>query len=164
MTSQPKTKNQLPTIVIDTREKTPYNFKASATLAGVVSRKLEFGDYALEGHENLICIERKRSITELCGNIGKNRERFKRELERMRQCKLRFIVVEDYWSSILRLGKNKFVRGMHPNSVFESIISWKLKYDVNFIFAGTRAMAHRITRSLLLKAYKNRDIIYARND
>lgn len=143
----------LPVIIIDSREKSPYKFNKCKTCDGAEVAKLDYGDYQLKGLPDLIAIERKKNVVELCGNLGKQRERFERELQRMQAAKFRFIVVEDYWSSIFRL---KYSR-VHPNALFESIMALELKYGVHFIFAGNRAMAHKITRSLLLKAYKYRN-------
>ena len=119
----------------------------------MVIEKLDFGDYAIKDHPTLITIERKASCIELCGNIGKYRERFERELQRMIDAgvKHRFIVVEDYWSSCVK--RQRFSK-MPPNVLFESVMTLTLKYDIQFIFAGTHEMAQKITRSLLLKAYK----------
>lgn len=142
-----------PKIIVDTREQKPHKFHKSKNCLGMEQKKLDFGDYTIEGLENFIIIERKQSIDELCGNIGKNRKRFEKELERMQVCRYRFIVVEDYLSSIYR---RTFSR-MKPNAVFETIWAWELKYDVRFIFAGTRKMAHKIIRSLLLRAHKYKE-------
>ncbi len=66
------------------------------------------------------------------------------------ECRFKYVIVEDYYSSIYR---QKFSQ-LHPNSIFESIHSLEIKYGVHFIFAGTAQMAQRIARSLLLKAHK----------
>lgn len=142
----------LPTIIVDSRENKPYAFRKSKNCAGCEIGKLDYGDYQIKDMPDLIAIERKQNITELCGNLGKNRKRFERELERMSAAKFRYVIVEDYWSSIWRAHYTR----MHPNSIFQSIISLELKYGVHFIFAGTREMAHQITRSLLLKSFKYR--------
>lgn len=143
-----------PIIIVDTREKQPYKFKKSDSCAGMKVEKLDFGDYQVEGHPNLICIERKKSVNELYGNLGKNRKRFEAELQRMVDagCKFRYIIIEDYYSSIF---KNPFSI-MKPIVVFESITALELKYGVHFIFCGNRKMAHRIARSFLIKAWNYR--------
>jgi len=147
----------LPIIIRDSREKQGHGYKfiKSASCSGMEVAALPFGDYALKGFPDLIIVERKQDIDEICSNIGVNRERFERELQKIvdANVKFRYIVVEDYWSSIFR--PNKFSK-MHPNAIFESIISLEIRYRINFIFAGTPEMAHRIVRSLLMKAYKYR--------
>lgn len=145
--------DELPTIVIDTRERDPFNYKRGKSVAGVVVEKLDHGDYSIKGYEHLISIERKASVDELSGNLGKNRARFMREMERMQSARRGYIVVEDHWSSIFKRGYSR----MHPNALFESIMALSVKYGVSVIFAGTRKQAHKITRSLLLKAFKYRE-------
>jgi ERCC4-type nuclease len=150
------TNNILPTIIRDSREKKHhgYNFIASKNCAGMEIAKLDFGDYAIKDYPDLIVIERKKSVSELCANLGVKRERFEAELQRMIDagCKRKYIVIEDYYSSIYR---QKFSR-MHPNAILESLNAISIKYDVHVIFAGTHEMAHKIVRSLLLKAYDYR--------
>lgn len=142
----------LPWIIKDTREKTGYKYIASKNCAGMVQEKLDFGDYAIKDYIDLVVVERKASVTELCNNLGKERERFAAELQRMIDAgvKRRYVVVEDYYSSIFR---QKYTK-MRPQAIFESIIGFEVKYNIHFIFAGTQEMGHRITRSLLLKSYK----------
>lgn len=46
------------TIIIDTREQQPWEFEHYST----ASRKLDTGDYSIEGLENLFTIERKKAL------------------------------------------------------------------------------------------------------
>lgn len=152
----------LPTIVRDSREKEGhgYNFVANDKCAGMIIEKLDFGDYALKDRIDLISIERKSSVTELCGNLGRNRKRFEKELQRMVDAgvKRKYIIVEDHWSSIYN--KSSYCK-MPGHAMFESIIALQLKYDLHFIFAGSKKMAQRIVRSLLIKAwnYNEKEIL-----
>lgn len=150
MAKKKKLISGLPIIIVDTREQERYEFKATEHCAGFEIAKLDCGDYGLKQYPNLIVIERKKSVDELCGNFGINRERFERELERMKSIKLKYIVVEDYWTSIFR----PHFSNLPVNVIFESIFALELKYNIHFIFAGTRSMAHNIVRVLLLRAYK----------
>ena len=146
---------QLPTIVRDTREKPEHGFRfvASKNCAGMVEEKLDFGDYAIKDHPSLIAIERKASVIELCGNLGKHRDRFERELQRMVDAgvKRKYIIVEEPIKNVLK--RQRFSK-MHPNSIFGSIMALQVKYNIAFIFADNHDLAHRITRSLLLNAWK----------
>lgn len=69
-------------IIVDTREQKPYDFgfftRADDT---VVNRKLDYGDYSLEGLEDKIAIERKATPSEIARNFGKDKARFYREIE-----------------------------------------------------------------------------------
>jgi hypothetical protein len=77
-------------IIIDTREQLPWSFGEFDT----VSRKLDTGDYSIEGLEEVLCIERKKSTAEIAINLGKDCKRFNKELERMLQFKYAYIICE----------------------------------------------------------------------
>ncbi len=142
----------LPTIIKDTREKSGFNFKASKNCAGMIDEKLDFGDYAIKDHLDIVVVERKASVTELCNNIGRERDRFIRELQRIVDSgvKRKYVVIEDHYSSIFR---QRYTQ-INPTAIFESIIGFQVEYDIPFLFAANKQNAHRVTRSLLLKAYK----------
>lgn len=148
-----KDKKKLPTIIRDTREHKGHGFyfKKSSTCAGMIEQKLDSGDYGLLEYPDLIVIERKQNVIELCNNLGKNRDRFERELERMEGIKFKYIIVEDYWSSTK---KPKYTK-MSYNAILGSIVSLELKYGVHFIFAGK--MAQEIARKLLVKSWEYRE-------
>ena len=74
------------TIIVDTREQHPWELKHYTT----ASRKLDTGDYSVEGFENILCIERKYSISEFVNNMGE--KRFKDVLERMQPYQYSFII------------------------------------------------------------------------
>ena len=86
------------TIIKDTREKKGYTFEASRTkyhvCKGMVLRKLDTGDYSIEGLEDKICIERKASVVELANNVGFDKRRFTNEIERMKDFPHRFLILE----------------------------------------------------------------------
>ena len=86
------------TIIKDTREKKGYTFEASRTkyhvCKGMVLRKLDTGDYSIEGLEDKICIERKASVVELANNVGFDKRRFVSEIERMKEFPHRFLILE----------------------------------------------------------------------
>jgi len=77
-------------IIIDTREQQPWKFHDMSS----VSKKLETGDYSVEGLENVFAIERKKNTGELSNNIGKDWKRFKKELERLREFRFAFLFCE----------------------------------------------------------------------
>jgi len=71
----------LPTIIIDTREQTPLAFHRLPSRAGTLTQ----GDYSIAGLESDFAIERK-SISDLVGSLTSGRERFMREIDRLRGC------------------------------------------------------------------------------
>ena len=70
-------------IICDTQEKKDlFLFKSYADVS-LIHRKLDTGDYSIEGFENEITVDRKASTGELYGNLGNDYKRFKKELDRM---------------------------------------------------------------------------------
>ena len=68
------------TIVIDTREQAPLVFSQLQSVRGTLTT----GDYSIQGLQELFSVERK-SVGDLVGCcMGENRERFERELHRLR--------------------------------------------------------------------------------
>ena len=93
------------TIIKDTREQEGYTFEPSSSryhkCNGMVERKLDTGDYSLEGLEDKVCIERKASVVELANNIGHDMVRFTNEIERMKSFPHRFMIFEFSLSDVM---------------------------------------------------------------
>lgn len=70
--------SDLPRIIVDSRDQTPLRFSFPTTTGG-----LQTGDYTLEGLEEDIAIERK-TVADLAGSLSSGRERFSREIHRLR--------------------------------------------------------------------------------
>ena len=85
------------TVIKDTREQDGYTFESFTgrytSCKGMVTKKLDTGDYSLEGLEEKLCIERKGRISELAINLGKDKARFMREIERMKDFQFKFLVL-----------------------------------------------------------------------
>ena len=94
------------TILIDTREhETPALTQRIQQMGcPVLTTKLSFGDYSAQcvlpsgityTLADKVSIERKQSLTEICGNFGTNRARFTREFERAKSSNAKtYILVE----------------------------------------------------------------------
>lgn len=93
------------TIIKDTREQDGYTFEPSSsryhTCKGMINRKLDTGDYSIEGLEDKLCIERKASVVEFANNIGHDTVRFAKEIERMKSFPFRFIILEFSLSDLM---------------------------------------------------------------
>jgi ERCC4-type nuclease len=90
-------------------------------------------------------VERK-SEGDLFGVCGFGRERFEKELERLRQYEYRALVIECSASGIYR----GFDRSQIPGkTVLASVLAWSVQFGVHVIFAGSRSMARAITQRLL---------------
>ena len=59
------------TVIQDTREKEGWYFSEYDKCSGMESGTLKTGDYTLRGFEELVCIERKASTSEISQNLGK---------------------------------------------------------------------------------------------
>jgi ERCC4-type nuclease len=97
------------TIIVDSREQSPYSFKGFKCDAAKKGRPLlvctevaglKSGDYSLKGFEDRIAVERK-SLQDFYGTLGQGRERFERELVRLSVMDFAAVVVEADWPTIL---------------------------------------------------------------
>lgn len=122
-------------IVIDTREQAPLDFsKYNCT---VETGTLATADYSLQGLETLAAIERK-SEDDLLGSLTQGRERFERELARLRGFSLKSVVCETSWQ---RLAKGMYRSKMTPHSCLQSIIGLSVRFDVPFLMVETHQAA-----------------------
>jgi ERCC4-type nuclease len=108
----------------------------------VVRRCLHEGDYSLESLLGIAVVERK-SAADFVGSITWGRERFDREIERLKTYRFKAIVVEDDLSWCFRITQT------HPHSILGTIASYTARYDCPVLFAGDRESAGRLICGLL---------------
>lgn len=130
------------TISIDTREQAPFAFDAWPTAPGTLAT----GDYSIAGLEELVALERK-SLADLLACIGRERERFKRELHRLGAYRCRAVIVECDLASIVA---GDYRGEVTPAAALGSIASWTTRYQVPFIFAGHHGAAFALA---MLRTY-----------
>ena len=83
------------TVIKDTREQEGYHFSKYDKCEGMIERKLDTGDYSIEGLEEKICVERKASPEKnLATNLGQKKHAFMNEIERMKPFRHKFILLE----------------------------------------------------------------------
>jgi DNA excision repair protein ERCC-4 len=116
-------------IVQDTREQTPFVFPEGVS---VIEGTLQSGDYSIQGMTDLVAVERK-SLQDMVGCCGKGRDRFKRELHRLRGYRAKAIIIE---STLQKLTNGNWRGKMTSNQVLGAIASWRQKFGVDFIYAG----------------------------
>lgn len=126
--------NKLP-IAIDTREQLPFDFKNYTDNIHIMT--LNTGDYSLAGYEKNITIERK-SIGDLASCMTVGRERFCRELERMKDFESAAVIVEQPLNLITN---GHYRSSLNPVSFEQSILSFIIKYRVPFLFGKNRSHA-----------------------
>lgn len=110
-------------------------------------RKLDQGDYsATLGDYTMeydICIERKNSLSELCGNFGTNRERFEREFTRAKAVGAKtFLLIENNTLDDVYLGNYR--SQMKPQSLIASLLMWQVRYNTTIMFCNKKNSAKLI--------------------
>lgn len=133
-------------IVVDTREQKPYEFETPFVRATLPS-----GDYSIRGLETRVAIERKRP-TELFHCFGADRDRFRREYERLSSYDYAAVVVEGDIESCATQRDPRSV--VSPAVVINSLIAWEMRYGVRFHFAGDRLLAQTLTYRILQKFFR----------
>ena len=88
-----KKKNKY-TVIKDTREQDGWFFSPYDKCEGMEVGTLHTGDYTLKGFEDIVCVERKASVTELAMNLGRKKKAFYDEMERMKDFHFRFLILE----------------------------------------------------------------------
>ena len=142
------------TIIVDTREQQPWEFKEHV----VAYRKLDTGDYSVEGLEHLLCIERKKSASEFATNIVESR--FKDVIMRMSQLKYSFLLLEFDLEDLLiyPIGSTVPKRmwdkvKVSPSFLIKNILDLQLQHNIKVMFCGDAANASKIAEFIMKKIH-----------
>lgn len=142
------------TVIIDTREQQPWSFKEYTT----ANHKLDTGDYSIQGLENIICIERKKSISEFANNIVESR--FKDVVMRMSQLKYAFLLLEFDLADMLNYPIGSTVPKkmwdkikINPAFLVKNIIDLQLQHNVQVYFCGNAANAEKLAAYIFKKIH-----------
>lgn len=139
-------------IIKDSREKAGhgFEFRKSTNCTGMVRKALKTGDYTLTGLEDVVCIERKESTSEICSNLCKpDLIRFEKELARMATFKMAVIILEFDMDDLLAFprgsgipaGKQRFIKARGPY-LLKIICELQARYpNTHWIFAGSNGQA-----------------------
>lgn len=96
---------------------------------------LKTGDFSVKGFEDKITIELK-ALDDFVGCVTFERERFERELERMKAYPYRLIVVKSSWSKIYM---KHYRSSVPPNAVMGSAMSFQMTAPI--VMAENHSMA-----------------------
>lgn len=133
-------------VVIDSREQCPFTFQGKLYEGvSIVEGTLQSGDYSLAGLTDKVAIERK-SLADLVQCLGRERDRFERELQRGQGLEFFAVVIEASWQ---QLALGEYRSKLNPHSACQSVAAFMARYRVPFHFAGSRAAAEYCTWSLL---------------
>lgn len=141
-------------IIIDTREQTPYDF--SSYPAESFTGTLDTGDYSLAGFEDQIAVERKE-LSDIISCLGSGRERFTRELERLRGYESAVLVIE---SPLQAIRAGKYRSSMQPEAAEQSLISIMQRYRLPVYFAQDRSDGQRFTYNFLRHFFRHAEKRY----
>jgi DNA excision repair protein ERCC-4 len=123
-----------PVIVVDTREQLPLPFSRLKTRSGA----LVTGDYSVAGLESLFAVERK-SISDLVGCcVGQNRERFERELHRLRGFRLKRLLIV---GTEAQIQEGQYCSNIKPQAVMATLGAFEARYDLPVVFKPNPELA-----------------------
>lgn len=135
------------TAIIDTREQTPVNLDPLRSIKGTLTT----GDYSVLGLEHVVAIERK-SLDDLVACVGRERERFDREVQRLLAYPVRALVVESDWICI---EMQKYRANVHHNAVIGSMLGW-IAQGLPIIMAGNHERCGTYISRMLFTAARRR--------
>ena len=140
------------TIIVDTREQQPWAFEEYVT----AHKKLDTGDYSIEGLEDILTIERKKSVSEIANNITESR--FKDVIERLSKIKYSFILLEFNLEDILSypngstLPKKIWTKvKITPQFIIKHIIELQLYHNIKILFCGSSNNAAKMATYIMKK-------------
>ena len=148
------------TVIKDTREQDGYTFEKFngryASCNGMVVRKLDTGDYSLVGLEDKVCIERKGRVSELAINLGKDKYRFMREIERMKEFPFRFLILEFSLEDVMDFPERSDIPEEKWDSIkvtnkymLKMLIEFQMYDNIHVIFCGSKKNAKLVVNSIL---------------
>jgi len=135
-------------LICDTREIEPYSFDPERVKA--VRRALPAGDYSLQGFETEVAVERK-TLDDLVTTVIRSRDRFRRELKRLRDYEAACIVVE---AELAEVVAKRYHSGAHPSAVLGAVVSIVIDYGVPVFFCSDRQVARLFTECYLLRFHR----------
>jgi ERCC4-type nuclease len=123
-----------PAVIINTREQEPLPIRRLPAIRGT----LQSGDYSIVGAADLFAVERK-SISDLVACCcGENRERFERELHRLRGFRFKRLLIVGARAEI---EQGRYRSNVKPASVLHSLAAWEVRYDLPAVFCPTAEAA-----------------------
>lgn len=137
-------------LIIDTREQNPLQFSRCRSITEYLVKKLDVGDYSMEGYEDKIAIE-KKTVLDLFSTLGKGHSRFKKELERAQELDYFALVIEESYNNIrTKTFPNSFRTKMMGYVVTKLLHTMMIKYNVHVMFAKDKWEAARMVEQTLL--------------
>ncbi len=134
-------------VLVDSRENKPYTFPRTTR------KRLETGDYSLEGMAAQVAFERKARADLIDCLYGKDKSRFKSQLYRLSEVPHSAVVAEVSWRT---LGNGSwsipFLPDIGGRELQEKVINLTLETGVQIYFAGSREAGQKLMTDLLRRA------------
>jgi|GEM_PF-4425827 ERCC4-type nuclease len=152
------------TVIKDSREKKEFwNFEPDDYCNGFVEGTLHTGDYSIkELPDFTVTIERKRNLSEVYNNLFE--QRFKDEIERLKQFKYRFIICQFEFKNVITFPVNsgtpaRFWSGLKANSnyIMSRLSEIQIKHGIDICYAGQNSK--EMAKSYLRQVAKLEGII-----
>lgn len=123
-------------VLIDSREQDAYRFTGAPLYANTVTERatLQTADYSLYGLTDKIGIERK-SLQDAVQSLGRERERFVREMERARGLDCFALVIE---ADFAALAHHNYRGQLNAHAAIQSLAAFVARWRLPVIFAGNR--------------------------
>lgn len=140
-------------VIVDSREQAPFAFSGPRYEGLTVEvGTLAVGDYSLAGLTDKVAVERK-SLPDLVACLGRERERFERELQRGAALDAFAVVVEASWAD---LAGGQYRSKIKPHAARQSALAFAGRYRLPFLFAGSRAAAEYMAWGGCANTWKGR--------
>ena len=143
------------TIIIDTREQQPWEFGLHIT----AKKKLDTGDYSIEGLQHLLAIERKKSVSEIANNISESR--FRDVLERLNKIPYKFMLFEFDLEDVYNFPVGSDIPKklwdkirISPKYLLKYITEVQLNYDIHVVYCGCAEDAEKMAVSIMKRVYE----------
>ena len=111
----------------------------------MVEQKLDTGDYAIQGLEDKVCIERKGCIEELAINLGQKKHAFLNEVERMSSFPHKFLILEFDLIDLVEFPENSRIPEKSKASVkitgkymLKCLMEFQLYDNIHILFCGNK--------------------------
>lgn len=129
-------------VICDTREQKNNHILSFLERSNIpyIIEKMETADYTFTlphypelNLDGAILIEKKNSLDEIAGNFTRDRERFTREFERVREEHLHLVIEQASWKKLLT---GTYRSQMQPKAFMASLLTFNVRYGCPVWFVG----------------------------
>lgn len=141
-------------ILCDTREQVCLTFELDNFLTGIDRVKLDAGDYQAlyaDGTKSKTVFERKGSLSDLFGTLGRSYKRFRKELDRARTSGVRLVlIIQATYSEVLEGFERSQLEGI---SIVRKLMTLEHRYGLRTVYCSSaKEMSHYIKHYFIAEA------------